>query len=206
MQGRNNQSYLRDLPKRRCFLTQIAGTFSTKITHISNKLKRLTAEEDSEERNNEINLAVDSLSYRFAAMGKERRSSINECYRQIINLGVPVVHRYFLWAASNACHIFRAQNQIQSEDEAWFAEMEPSLQGVIPNEPIRQVRGAVRDKKEQIIGLVNKLCKAKKKMEDLCEDIDQCLVDVRDVFSPIQMARFLIFEETYRYREELRSH
>lgn len=43
-------------------------------------------------------------------------------------------------------------------------------------------------------------------MELMCYDLDQCIISIRECFTPIQMAKFLKFDETYRYREELQFH
>jgi len=53
-------------------------------------------------------LAIDSISYRFGATGKERKCSINESYKQIFNLANPSIHRYLLWAAQENAHIFHS--------------------------------------------------------------------------------------------------
>ena len=43
-------------------------------------------------------------------------------------------------------------------------------------------------------------------MEDLCEGLDDCMLTIRQLFTPLQMAQFLVVDETYRYRDELRYH
>ena len=47
---------------------------------ITKKLKKLVAQEDSYEVDSDINLAVDSISFRFALLGRERFSKINWGY------------------------------------------------------------------------------------------------------------------------------
>ena len=72
-------------------------------------------------------MAVDSLSYRFAGMGKERRNTINEYFKQIINLSVPNFQRYLLQTAHKGCHIFAGESEGKKEQEEWFEEMIPYL-------------------------------------------------------------------------------
>jgi hypothetical protein len=62
-------------------------------------MERLLAAEDGEEKNNEINLALDSIIYRYGATGKERKNNITESYRQILAITPSIVQRYLLWAA-----------------------------------------------------------------------------------------------------------
>ena len=44
--------------------------------------------------------------FRVGATGKERIMKINECFKQIINLSLPALHRYVLWMASEKKHWF----------------------------------------------------------------------------------------------------
>jgi hypothetical protein len=69
-------------------------------------MEKLVTEEESDDRNNEISLAIDSISYRFGAAGRERKEHIKESYKHIFNLAVPSIHRYLLWAAHNHTHLF----------------------------------------------------------------------------------------------------
>jgi len=51
---------------------------TSKLSHVHKKLEKLIEEErDSDDRDNELNLAIDSISYRFGATGKERKFNIN---------------------------------------------------------------------------------------------------------------------------------
>lgn len=43
-------------------------------------------------------------------------------------------------------------------------------------------------------------------MEGLCSGLDDCLLSVRETFTPLQLAQFMVADESYRYREELRYH
>lgn len=54
----------------------------------------------------EINFVLDSLMWRMGATGKERVMKLNECFKQIINLSLPALHRYMLWSASEKKHLF----------------------------------------------------------------------------------------------------
>jgi hypothetical protein len=76
------------------------------MLHVSKKIERLLLMEDSDDKNNELNLAIDSLIYRFGATGKERKSNINESYKQIMSVAPPAVYRYLLWAAKERTHLF----------------------------------------------------------------------------------------------------
>ena len=49
---------------------QVGSSFISQINHVSRKLRKLVTEEESEDRNNEINMVVDSLTYRYAGLGK----------------------------------------------------------------------------------------------------------------------------------------
>lgn len=69
-------------------------------------MEKLVTEEETDDRNNEISLAIDSISYRFGAAGRERKEHIKESYKHIFNLAVPSIHRYLLWAAHHHTHLF----------------------------------------------------------------------------------------------------
>jgi hypothetical protein len=60
-------------------------------------LERANKGEDPSE---EINTIIDSLRYRIGATGKERINTINEYFRQIVNLSLPALHRYMMWSAA----------------------------------------------------------------------------------------------------------
>jgi polyhydroxyalkanoate synthesis regulator phasin len=53
-----------------------------------------------QEKNDQINQIIDNLRYRIGAAGKERISTINEYFRQIVNLSLPALHRYMMWSAT----------------------------------------------------------------------------------------------------------
>ena len=64
---------------------------------------------------NELNLALDSIIYRYGATGKERESNISESYRHILALSPSLVHRYFLWAAKHGTHLFDLDAELPHE-------------------------------------------------------------------------------------------
>lgn len=86
--------------------------------------------DDSEERNNELNLAIDSMIYRFGATGKERKNNINESYRQIMSVAPPTMHRYFLWAARERAHFFAPSSSLD-DNEVWFQEIRRLIEPAI---------------------------------------------------------------------------
>ena len=59
----------------------------------------------------EINSVIDSLRYKIGATGRERINTINEYFKQIVNLSLPALHRYMMWSAAEGRHLF-------SEDES----------------------------------------------------------------------------------------
>jgi hypothetical protein len=59
-----------------------------------------------EEKNKEINCIIDNLRYKIGAAGKERINTINEYFRQIVNLSLPALHRYMMWSATEENHLF----------------------------------------------------------------------------------------------------
>lgn len=59
-----------------------------------------------EDTSTEINGIIDSLRYRIGATGKERINTINEYFRQIVNLSLPALHRYMMWSAAEGRHLF----------------------------------------------------------------------------------------------------
>jgi hypothetical protein len=78
-------------------------------------MENLITIDECDEKNNELNLAIDSMIYRFGATGKERKNNINESYKQIISLAPPSMHRYFLWAAREKVHLFEANDSYNEE-------------------------------------------------------------------------------------------
>lgn len=76
-----------------------ASGFSA-LNQLEGKLERLLLQDISETIEEEINIILDSIMFRVGATGKERIVKINECFKQIINLSLPALHRYVLWMAS----------------------------------------------------------------------------------------------------------
>ena len=74
----------------------------------------------------EINEIIDSLRSRIGATGRERINTINEYFRQIVNLSLPALHRYMMWSASEGRHLFSSSIQNEDEDE-WFLELRNTL-------------------------------------------------------------------------------
>jgi hypothetical protein len=66
---------------------------------------------NGEDTASEINSIIDSLRYRIGATGKERINTINEYFRQIVNLSLPALHRYMMWSAAEGKHLFGNDDQ-----------------------------------------------------------------------------------------------
>jgi hypothetical protein len=60
---------------------------------------------------NEINSILDSLRTRIGATGRERVNTINEYFKQIVNISFPALHRYMMWTASERKHLFSEDTQ-----------------------------------------------------------------------------------------------
>ena len=75
------------------------GVVDSKLTQIHKKIERILTTEDNQEKDIELNLALDSLIYRFGTSGKQRKTNINEGYRLTLSIMLPLVSRYFLWTA-----------------------------------------------------------------------------------------------------------
>jgi hypothetical protein len=65
----------------------------------------------------ELNGIIDSLRYRIGATGRERINTINEYFRQIVNLSLPALHRYMMWSAAEGRHLF---GQDEQDEDEWF--------------------------------------------------------------------------------------
>lgn len=111
-------------------------------------------------------MAVDSLSYRYAGLGKERKMSTNECYRQIINLAMPITDRYMLWVSMQGCHI--STSETDHPEEEWFKETRQILGPVAGGERAQEVCRRIKEERGEIFGLIRKLGEARKRMEGLC--------------------------------------
>lgn len=61
-------------------------------------------------------MMLDCISFRIGAIGRERVQKQNECYKQIINLSLPALHRYLMWAATEGKHVFSEKNYLSSEN------------------------------------------------------------------------------------------
>lgn len=59
----------------------------------------------------ELNEIIDSLRYKIGATGKQRINTINEYFRQIVNLSLPALHRYMMWSAAENRHLFGNDEQ-----------------------------------------------------------------------------------------------
>jgi hypothetical protein len=89
------------------------------------KIKTLLEKESNgENTETELNGIIDSLRSRIGATGRERINTINEYFRQIVNLSLPALHRYMMWSASEGRHLFSSEDQ--GEDE-WFLELRNAL-------------------------------------------------------------------------------
>lgn len=95
------------------------------MVHVFKKVEKLVSIDESQEKNNELNLAIDSMIYRFGAAGKQRKSKINEIFRHIMSITPSIVHRYFMWAVKNNAHFFGTDEQKNYEE--WFALMRKIL-------------------------------------------------------------------------------
>ena len=80
---------------------------------IKSLLERANQGENTSE---EINVIIDSLRSRIGATGKERINTINEYFRQIVNLSLPALHRYMMWSASEGKHLFSDKMDDEEED------------------------------------------------------------------------------------------
>jgi hypothetical protein len=80
------------------FVVALHSTFK-KLEELFNNKK----EDDLDE----INIILDSMRYRIGATGKERISTVNEFFKQILNICFPALDRYLMWSASEQQHISR---------------------------------------------------------------------------------------------------
>lgn len=46
------------------------------------------------------------IQYRIGANGRERVNTLNEYFKQIVNISFPALHRYMMWTASEGKHLF----------------------------------------------------------------------------------------------------
>lgn len=71
----------------------------TRMSQLEVRLEKILASKE-ENAEDEINIILDSIRFRMGATGKERVNKVHECFKQIINLSLPALHRYILWAAT----------------------------------------------------------------------------------------------------------
>ena len=90
--------------------------------HIIKKLEGLLEDAGFDERNNEINICLDSIIYRIGALGKERKTALDKLYKDLLNHSQPALYRYMLWSAVHKKHLF---GPAAPEEEKWCKEIEP---------------------------------------------------------------------------------
>lgn len=79
------------------------------------RLEKLIEDENNADVN-EINLILDSIRSKIGATGRERVNTINEYFKQIVNISFPALHRYMMWTASERKHLF-SEGAATEEDE-----------------------------------------------------------------------------------------
>lgn len=57
------------------------------------------------------------MSFRIGGAGRDRINKQNYFYKQIINLSLPPMHRYLMWAATENKHIFNLSGSESTEAE-----------------------------------------------------------------------------------------
>jgi hypothetical protein len=65
---------------------------------------------------------------------------------------------------------------------------------------IDSVQGGLKDKKGNLLDLINKLVFTKNLMEKQSCYLDNLFLEIREVLTPIQSAKFILFIEKYTYR------
>jgi hypothetical protein len=65
---------------------------------------------------------------------------------------------------------------------------------------IESVQGGLKDKKGNLLDLINKLVFTKNLMEKQSCYLDNLFLEIREVLTPIQSAKFILFIEKYTYR------
>jgi len=75
-------------------------------------------EDDNNSDLGEINEILDSLRTRIGTTGRERVNTINEYFKQIVNISFPALHRYMMWTASERKHLF-SESSCQSEEDEY---------------------------------------------------------------------------------------
>ena len=96
--------------------------------HIIKKLEGLLEGQEIEERNNEINICLDSIIYRIGALGNERKAALKKLYSDLLNFSQPALYRYMLWSAVQKIHIF---GDGPVEDDKWCKEIEQVADAVV---------------------------------------------------------------------------
>lgn len=165
------------------------------------KLSSLLSNKSLDERNNEINICLDSIVYRVGANGKERKSVLNKLYKDIINFSLPALHRYFVWAADRGAHLFN--EGIEKEEDHWYREL-----AQVPKdeqlERLGKIKGIFVRQKDSLTSSSKRLLEAKTIMENSGPGFDRIVNQMREIMSPSQIAELLLFVDQHQYKKEIR--
>lgn len=67
-------------------------------------------------------------------------------------------------------------------------------------------RKQLMEGRQNLLENIAKLCKTKDRMEQQSYDLDNLFLDIREILTPVQSAKFILFIEKYTYRDQLRYH
>lgn len=155
------ESKLRELEESQNYYDRIVSqnktmsNFAESRNQLIKKLENLL-EANHADPSPQINEIIDNLRSRIGATGKERINTINEYFRQIVNLSLPALHRYMMWSAAEKKHLFAEEEE--TEQEEWYMELKNALSLTV-------------EQKREILSKQSFLGEQKKTLEGLIEEL-----------------------------------
>jgi hypothetical protein len=109
------------------------------------------------------------MNFRMGALGRERIQKQTECFTQIINLSLPALHRYLLWATTESKHAFSCG---PPEDHDEFACALPvKMENIKATEGLEAVKADIAGRREGMVSLIGRLLEIKGSIENLVKKV-----------------------------------
>ncbi|KAL4510249.1 hypothetical protein ABPG72_010442 [Tetrahymena utriculariae] len=192
-----NNQYLNKLS----FQTQILNGFIFGRQQLYEKIEKAI---QSQAEENEINLMLDSLRFRLGAAGKERITAVNYFFKQILDICVPTHYRYLLWSSQEALDMFNEEGSDADQRAPWRQELMNTI-GLSEQQKkqMQKFKKRFTAEKQKLDELIEGLNQMKKQIQTKTQNVENIIDDMRNVFTPNQNAKFLVFLEKNKYRREI---
>ncbi|KAL4467063.1 hypothetical protein ABPG74_010660 [Tetrahymena malaccensis] len=192
-----NNQYLNKLS----FQTQILNGFIFGRQQLYEKIEKAI---QSQAEENEINLMLDSLRFRLGAAGKERITAVNYFFKQILDICVPTHYRYLLWSSQEALDMFNEEGSDADQRAPWRQELMNTISlSEQQKKQMQKFKKRFTSEKQKLDELIEGLNQMKKQIQTKTQNVENIIDDMRNVFTPIQNAKFLVFLEKNKYRREI---